>query len=236
MHFSLCTAAGQLRVHDTTKRLRLGSVIIIPRGTYSQVQAPAWRLRVRNRALSQNLIVDRQAGMVLRRACQWASESNFCLPIASRQRQDLARKIKSCCQAINMFHRKSAFFELIAQLDVITPGDQEEQQKQGAALFMRHLIEYIAKHYAEPLQVADAQAMTGLSRSHFHAAFRQATGTTFLRYVTALRVGEACRLLRHTQQSILDVALSCGFGSPSHFFKAFKRHTGTTPERYRTGK
>jgi AraC family transcriptional regulator len=73
----------------------------------------------------------------------------------------------------------------------------------------------------------------GLSRFHLHRVFRAATRETPANLTGRLRLGRAAVLLLTTRQSVLDVALSCGFRSPETFCRAFQRRFKMTPRSYR---
>ena len=142
---------------------------------------------------------------------------------------------QSCCRSENIISSQGTFFEFIAQLAEALPLqlNQCQQTDEYSAVSMQSLLKYIATYYSEPITIADALEVSGLRRSQFHVAFRQTTGLSFVHYLTKVRIGEACHLLRHTSNDILNIAYSCGFGSPSQFFKAFKKETKTTPDSYR---
>ena len=44
---------------------------------------------------------------------------------------------------------------------------------------------------------------------------------------------EARRLLRETDESIIQIALDLGYSSPSHFAQVFRRQVGVSPRDYR---
>ncbi|WP_236002005.1 helix-turn-helix transcriptional regulator, partial [Paraburkholderia elongata] len=73
----------------------------------------------------------------------------------------------------------------------------------------------------------------GLSSFHFARVFRRETGETPHQFVTRLRLEEAARLLRATDQTVLQVAITVGFENASHFSVQFKRGYGVTPLAYR---
>ncbi len=54
------------------------------------------------------------------------------------------------------------------------------------------------------------------------------------RHVQHLRIQTAKAMLRDTDKTILDIALSCGFGSASHFAAAFRQRFLQSPTEYRT--
>lgn len=43
----------------------------------------------------------------------------------------------------------------------------------------------------------------------------------------------ASRLLRETNQSVIEIALSVGYATHSHFTQLFRRHVGQTPTQRR---
>ena len=95
--------------------------------------------------------------------------------------------------------------------------------------------EYVRAHLADDLDLGTLAALTHLDRFHFLRTFRRATGVTPHRYVTRARLELAAELLRATGQSVVQVALACGYRSTSQFGAAFRRAYGVTPTAYRRG-
>lgn len=94
------------------------------------------------------------------------------------------------------------------------------------------VLQYIETNYMNPLDVARLARLACVSRSHFHAVFKQQTGQTLVEYITGVRIRYAMDLLRNRNQPILAVAQSCGFASLSHFYHCFKALVGQTPREY----
>jgi len=72
-----------------------------------------------------------------------------------------------------------------------------------------------------------------LSPNWFGEVFRQQTGLTVQAYQTKLRIDHARSLLERTSDSVLDVAIDCGYDDPSYFARVFRKTTGVTPRGYR---
>jgi transcriptional regulator GlxA family with amidase domain len=53
------------------------------------------------------------------------------------------------------------------------------------------------------------------------------------KYLRKLRLRIASRALVYTNESLSEVALTCGFGDQSHFTREFHRQFGRTPREYR---
>ena len=72
-----------------------------------------------------------------------------------------------------------------------------------------------------------------MSEYHFSRLFKKATGRSPSQCFIRLRMAKARQLLLETDQSIIDIGLEVGYGSPSHFSQVFKREVGVKPSDYR---
>ena len=98
---------------------------------------------------------------------------------------------------------------------------------------LRRVQEYVDAHFREPLSLADLAAVAGLSRMHFAAQFRAATGYRPHDYLLYQRIENAKAILSNTGTPLAEVAIALGFQAQSHFSTVFKRLTGETPARWR---
>ncbi len=80
------------------------------------------------------------------------------------------------------------------------------------------------------LDVAAERA--GMSRRHFSAHFRVATGRTFWEHVTEVRLKHAAEMLRRGEHSVTGVIFACGFGDVSQFYRLFRVRYGVTPGQW----
>jgi AraC family L-rhamnose operon regulatory protein RhaS len=62
------------------------------------------------------------------------------------------------------------------------------------------------------------------------------TGSTPQRYLNRLRLIKARHLLRHTDDSVTDIAYRCGFGDSNHFSTLFRREFDWSPRDIRQGR
>jgi AraC family transcriptional activator FtrA len=85
----------------------------------------------------------------------------------------------------------------------------------------------------EPLTVDDLAAHAAMSARTFARRFRDATGETPHRWLTASRVERARELLETTELGIDAVADRSGLGTAANLRHHFERLIHTTPSRYR---
>jgi len=64
---------------------------------------------------------------------------------------------------------------------------------------------------------------------------RKLTAYSPMAYLTRLRIARARALLRASEASITEIAISCGFSSSQYFANVFRRCVGQTPSAYREG-
>jgi AraC-like DNA-binding protein len=94
-------------------------------------------------------------------------------------------------------------------------------------------ISHIEEHYTERLSVPRLARMAGLSVSEFHRVFLRATGTSPIRYLTHLRIRQACTLLADPRRSITAIAFAVGYGDSNYFSRQFSSAMGMAPRIWR---
>ncbi len=94
-------------------------------------------------------------------------------------------------------------------------------------------IDYVTRHYSEPITIHDLSGLCNMSESHFMRVFKQRLNRTAYAFVEQVRLFQAMESLKHSGARITQIALDCGFYDHSAFVKRFKKFTGTTPLRFR---
>ena len=72
-----------------------------------------------------------------------------------------------------------------------------------------------------------------MSASAFSRAFKEKVGRNFKEYVDTARIQQAKRLLRETNTSIDQIAISVGYDNLTSFYRMFKKCTGIAPGEFR---
>jgi LacI family transcriptional regulator len=100
---------------------------------------------------------------------------------------------------------------------------------------VRHAVDYVREHYAEPFGVERLVSVVSVSRRWLEHSFKRELGCTIHQYLCRVRVQHAKELLAAQSDMLLkEVAWACGFTSPKRFRIVFERLTGQTPSAYRT--
>lgn len=99
---------------------------------------------------------------------------------------------------------------------------------------MHRVLEAIDQRLDQPLDLAALAAVAHFSPYHFHRLFAAWMGQTLGDYLRRRRVEVAAgRLAAQPRLSVLNAALSVGFGSGEAFARAFKAHFGCSPSAWR---
>ncbi len=83
------------------------------------------------------------------------------------------------------------------------------------------------------LNLARASQICGVEKSHLNALLHRSSGATFHQLLVRYRVLKGARLLREKNRTVLETAISCGFGSVRTFNRNFQRFLGCGPCRFR---
>jgi len=97
-------------------------------------------------------------------------------------------------------------------------------------------VDFISRHYAEPLRVSAVATAVNLSVSRLAHVFSETTGLAVMDYVARLRVNIARRLLVETGDTLDTIAARLGFADASNFSRTFKGIDGIAPGEFRRSK
>ncbi|WP_410658249.1 AraC family transcriptional regulator [Amycolatopsis sp. lyj-112] len=85
----------------------------------------------------------------------------------------------------------------------------------------------------EDLTIDDIARAATFSKFHFTRVFQQATGVSPGRFLSALRLDEAKRLLLTTSITVADISHRVGYNSVGTFSTRFSSRVGLSPSAYR---
>lgn len=94
-------------------------------------------------------------------------------------------------------------------------------------------LEYIEANLSEEISQEDCAKVACCSLSGLQKMFRYVFRIGVGDYITRRRLSKAANDLRQGEKSVLDIAMSYGYGSAEAFTRAFSRLWGVTPTAYR---
>ena len=109
-----------------------------------------------------------------------------------------------------------------AEVNVITDNDPIEE-----------VLRYVKRNHTQKISIEDVCKHFGYSRSYVSHVFKKRVGQSFREYLTQLRIEDARSLLKHSNLTITEIALSVGFSDSTYFSNVFKTKVGISPSAYR---
>ncbi|MEG1248420.1 MAG: HTH-type transcriptional activator RhaS, partial [Citrobacter sp.] len=101
---------------------------------------------------------------------------------------------------------------------------------------INRLMAWLEDHFADEVCWETVAEQFSLSLRTLHRQLKQQTGLTPQRYLNRLRLIKARHLLRHSDDSVTDIAYCCGFGDSNHFSTLFRREFDWSPRDIRQGR
>ncbi|MFD0475876.1 helix-turn-helix domain-containing protein [Nonomuraea thailandensis] len=95
------------------------------------------------------------------------------------------------------------------------------------------VIEDIQVNFGEQITIDDMAHTAMFSKFHFSRVFQRVTGLSPGRFLSAVRLREAKRLLASTSLNIAYISHQVGYSSVGTFSSRFTRSVGLSPSRYR---
>ncbi len=114
-----------------------------------------------------------------------------------------------------------------AMVDLRT-GEESREEKHYA-----RLTEYIRKEYMNDISLDSAGEALGMSPSYIGLVFRKVGETSFLKYLTDIRMEETKRLLKETDLTLREIGERVGIENQNTLIRTFKKAEGVTPGQYR---
>jgi AraC family transcriptional regulator len=113
-------------------------------------------------------------------------------------------------------------------------GARNQPRIEPAFKRMQPLLAHTAAHLDDDLSLAMLAEKSGLSAFYLQRIFSATVGETPKQLALRLRLARAAVMLLADDESILNVALACGFQSHENFIRGFRRRFGMTPSAYRS--
>jgi len=124
-------------------------------------------------------------------------------------------------------------FLLLVLYDAQKHNRRRKERKSTANMYIKGATSYINAHFAEDISVKELAAILSLNQNYLIRLFKTELGTTPNKYILETRLLRARLMLLQTDQTVKEVALSCGFNVPSYFTKCFNERFGQNPLDFR---
>jgi len=124
--------------------------------------------------------------------------------------------------------------EILYRLLIGPSGPALRQMAQAGSRLSQisRAILWIRENFRDACPIEQAAEIAGMSRSSFHAHFKEVTSMSPLEFRTRLRLQEAQRLMVGDGLDAASAGFNVGYGSPSQFSRDYARMFGLPPARH----
>lgn len=159
----------------------------------------------------------------------------------SNDYKELRRILTDFCSAFYAVDNEKTVISLIYQLseclcrnyvqnlvpDYITASEQTNAER------ISQIISYIHSNYNQALSLTTLSEELFLTPRYLSAFIKKNLGTTFLKYLTQVRLQNAVIELLETDSSVANIAYDNGFPNVAAFNKSFKDYYQCSPSEYK---
>ena len=104
---------------------------------------------------------------------------------------------------------------------------------EDTADYLKQATQYISNNYVYDIRISDIARYIGIDRTYLYKLFMERKNTSPQQYLIDFRLMAVCRLLKETNLTVTEIALSCGFKDAPSMNKHFKKRYHITPLLYR---
>ncbi|SHI03743.1 AraC family transcriptional regulator [Clostridium grantii] len=115
----------------------------------------------------------------------------------------------------------------LSKNEIIKPTTDKYRER------LQIIIDYVNKHYMEPIALATVASLVALNPEYFCRSFKKNMGFTFVEYVNLVRLIHIYNDILGTNDSIIQIQERHGFTNYKVFNRMFKETYGCTPSKLR---
>lgn len=98
---------------------------------------------------------------------------------------------------------------------------------------VEQVFKFMNSNYRQQIKLQDVAAIAKMSEVAFSRYIKKHTGVSFIDSLNEIRIGHVSRMLIDTNQTVSEIAFSCGFNNMANFNRIFKKKKKLTPNEFR---
>lgn len=146
---------------------------------------------------------------------------------------EIASKIKT--MVLLKVPDQSVSYYLLGNLYILFSKffSEEPQFEHTEEGYVEKAMKYIDTHYNENISIQNVSDYVVLERTYFFRLFKEQTNLSPKEYLTNVRIEQAKKLLKETNQPLSNISISVGYPNYLSFFNIFMKKVGVSPSEYR---
>jgi len=137
-------------------------------------------------------------------------------------------------EKMTSFRNPEQLFDWVLGVLLRLKEAQLDRKMTNSQRLLDRAVSYIDQNYTNPdISMDGVCEYLGISISYLSLLFKKHKDTTFVKYLTGVRMEKARELLTLTDHRIIEIAEKCGYRDVYYFSHSFKKFMGVSPKRYR---
>lgn len=136
------------------------------------------------------------------------------------------------CEKIMLLETKEEAVSYVRQSVHRIASQMEADYKGANHHVISQLLQYINENYDRDIGLTELGELVNMSPTYLSLLFKEEMGTSYVKYMTDLRMTKAKKLLAEGKK-VNEVSTMVGFSNYRYFCDVFKKNTGMTPSEYR---
>jgi len=137
-------------------------------------------------------------------------------------------------EKITRFRNLEQMFDWVLSVIIKLREMNLKNKMSNSQKMLDNAINFMERNYTDTtISMESVCDEMGISISYLSLLFKKEKQTTFVKYLTMIRLEKAKELLGMTGEKIIDIAGKCGYNEVYYFSHSFKKYTGVSPKKYR---
>lgn len=98
---------------------------------------------------------------------------------------------------------------------------------------LQKINSFLTEYSSRDITIEMVADILHLNKTSLCRFLKRETDKTFSEHVNFYRIAHACKLLRDSEDSVVEICYAAGFNNPAYFFRQFKKLKKSTPMEYR---
>lgn len=147
-------------------------------------------------------------------------DKDFCVNLIRRIPQIYRQPAPIAC-----FQAETAFMQILSTIML----SHSSIQHSSTQYKIRNILIYLQRNYAQEIDWLVLSDLFFITYKTMTRKLKELTGMTPVNYLNRLRLLSARDKLRHSDDSVTDIAGLCGFNNSDYFAKCYKKHFALSP-------
>lgn len=138
-------------------------------------------------------------------------------------------------EEVDALYRMDSFEQMVTLLNqqIDRTCERFAKESDGGHREVETIKQYIYAHYSENIGINELAEHIGMTASYISHLFKKETGQNLIKFIKAVRMEQAKKMLSRSNAKINDISAKVGYQNVSYFCQSFREYYGISPQKFR---